>query len=73
MGDGILGLKKLCKERGIPFQICLVHVFGRAITKLTKKPKTDASKALITKKLFDMSQMGLEYKLEDLPKNLRAF
>ena len=73
IGDGILGLKKLCKEREIPFQICLVHVFRWAMTKLTKKPKSDASKALlaITKRLFDMSQMRLERELRI--KNLRAF
>ena len=75
IGDGILGLKKLCKERGIPFQICLVHVYRRAMTKLTKKPKSDASKALlaITKRLFNMSKIGLEYELKRFAKKFESF
>ena len=75
VGDGILGLKKLCKEREIPFQICLVHVFRRAMTKLTKKPKSDAGKLLldITKRLFDMSQIGLEYELKRFAKKFESF
>ena len=75
IGDGILGLKKLCKEREIPFKICLVHIFRRAMTKLTKKPKSDAGKALlaITKKLFDMSQIGLEYELKRFAKRFESF
>ena len=75
VGDGILGLKKLCKEREIPFQICLVHVFRRAITKLTRKPKSDAGKLLlsITKKLFNISQMSLERELKIFSKKYESF
>lgn len=75
IGDGILGLKKLCKENGIPFQICLVHVYRRAMTKLTKKPKSDTGKALlaITKKLFYATQTFLEYELRIFAKKYESF
>ena len=75
VGDGILGLKKLCKEHGVAFQICLVHIYRRAITKLTRKPKSDAGKLLlsITKKLFNVSQMSLERELKIFSKKYESF
>lgn len=64
--DGILGVKKLCLERKIPFQSCLAHIQRKVFTKLTRKPKSEAGKVLLkmNKRLFKWSKKCLKGVLE---------
>ena len=63
VGDGFKGLAKIIAP--IPFGICQFHMLRAVITKLTKKPKSIASKELLalSKELTELSKESFVNKL----------